>query len=291
MNQKILITGASGGFGFLAAKSLIEAGHSVVGTMRSTQGKNEKVAQDLLALGAQIVELDVTDEESVNAGVAKTIELLGGLDVIINNAGLGSTGIQELFSVEDMQRVYDVNVFGVQRVMRAVLPHFRAQGKGTIMHISSCLGRFTSGFYGVYGSSKYALEALAEGYRAELAGFGIESCIVEPGGMPTAFMDSLLRPSDAERATEYGEMANAPEAALEGFHQALMANPKQRPEQVATAIVDLLAKPYGEKPFRTVVDYMGMGEAVGHLNNVSKDITRQIYTAFGNEASLSLNEA
>lgn len=290
MSKKILITGASGAFGFLATQSLIAAGHTVVGTMRSTKGKNEKVAHDILALGGHIVELDVTDEASVNTGVAKAIDLFGGLDVIINNAGIGSTGIQEMFTIEDMQRVFDVNVFGVQRVMRAVLPHFRSQGTGLVMHISSCIGRITSPFYGVYSASKYALEALAEGYRTELSGFGIESCIIEPGGMPTNFLDSMLRPSDQERAAGYGDMAQVPEASLAGFQQALQANPMQRPQHIADAMVNLIAMPFGEKPFRTVVDYMGMGEPVAQYNDLLHQITRDIYTAFGTEGTLSLNK-
>lgn len=290
MSKKILITGASGAFGSLAAKALTEKGHSVVGTMRSATGKNESIALDLKTSGVHIVEMDVTNEKSVDAGVAKTIELLSGLDVVINNAGVGAIGIQELFTAEDMQAVFDVNVFGVQRVMRAVLPHFRKQEKGTIMHISSCIGRITFPFYGAYSASKWALEALAENYRSELSGFGIESVIVEPGGMPTGFMDAMRRPNDAERETTYGEMSQAPEAALAGFEQALEANPLQRPERVAEAIVEVLDKPFGEKPFRTVVDHMGMGEPVGQYNDMLHGITHGIYSAFGNEGLLSLNK-
>ncbi len=290
MNKKILITGASGGFGFLVSKALTEKGHKVVGTMRSTAGKNLQVAQDLNALGVELVELDVTDDMSVRSGVERAIKILGGLDVIINNAGVGSMGIQELFSVEDMQKVFDVNVFGVQRVLRAVLPTFRAQGSGTILQISSCIGRITFPFYGVYSASKWALEALAENYRTELSGFGIESCIIEPGGMPTTFMDALLRPSDTGRAEAYGDMAHAPEASLKAFHDALEANPMQRPQKVADSIAELLDLPFGKKPFRTVVDYMGMGEPVQEYNNLLHRITKDIYTGFGTEGMLSLNK-
>ncbi len=290
MSKKILITGASGAFGSLAAKALTEKGHTVVGTMRSTNGKNEGVAQSLKESGVHIVAMDVTDEGSVNRGVEQSIELLGGLDVIINNAGIGAIGIQELFTAEDMKAIFDVNVFGVQRVMRAVLPHFRSQGSGTIMHISSCIGRITFPFYGAYSASKWALEAMAENYRSELSGFGIESVIVEPGGMPTGFMGAMLRTSDTDREATYGEMSQAPEAALAGFEQALQANPLQRPEKVAEAISNLLDLPFGEKPFRTVVDYMGMGEPVAEYNNKLHDITHGIYSAFGNEGLLSLNK-
>ena len=258
--------------------------------MRSTTGKNAEIAAELQNAGVQLVEMDVTSDASVNAGVAKAQDLLGGLDVVINNAGVGVLGIQELFTPEDWQRVFDVNLFGVQRVMRAVLPHFRGRGTGTVLHISSCIGRLTFPFYGPYCASKWALEALAEGYRNELSGFGIESCLVEPGGFQTSFMDALLRPSDTERAAAYGDMAHAPEAALAGFDQALEANPLQRPERVAEAVDKLLSMPFGKKPFRTVVDHMGMAEPVEQYNTVLSKVTHGIYSAFGQEQLLALNE-
>lgn len=290
MNTKTLLTGASGGFGFLTAKTLIEQGHQVVGTMRSTAGKNEQVAQELRELGVQLVEMDVTREDSVNQGVAKAIELLDGLDVVINNAGVGVSGMQEHFTPEDMQRVFDVNVFGVQRVMRAVLPHFRAQGKGTSLFISSCIGRIAIPFYGPYNATKWALEAIAENYRTELSPFGLESCVVEPGGFPTTFMTSLIEPSDQSRNEAYGDFMNVPAQAGASFGEAMQNNPEQRPQKVADAIANLLAMPYGEKPFRTVVDHMGMGEPIAAYNEKLHDITRAIYSNMGMEGMLAMNK-
>ena len=290
MTKKILITGASGAFGSLICKTLVETGQKVAGTMRSISGKNAVIAQELQAAGVELIEMDVTDEESVSAGVVKALEVLDGLDVVINNAGVGANGIQELFTAEDMQRVFDVNVFGVQRVMRAILPHFRSQGQGTIVHISSCIGRVTTPFLGVYSASKYALESLAEGYRAELSGFGIESCIIEPGGMPTAFMGGMLRPSDTERSVEYGDMVHAPDASLNGYVQYIESNPLQRPQKVADAAAELLRLPFGEKPFRTVVDFMGLKEPIESYNEVLHQTTQQIYTANGVANLLDLNK-
>lgn len=290
MNKTILVTGASGAFGSVTSKMLVEKGHQVVGTMRSTKGKNEAIANDLKANGVHLVEMDVTNEASVNAGVNKAIEQLGGLDVVFNNAGLGANGIQEAFTAEDMQKVFDVNVFGVQRLMRAVLPHFRHQGKGTILHTSSCIGRITTPFLGVYSASKYALESLVEGYRAELSGFGIESCIIEPGGMPTAFMGGMLLTSDTKRVKEYGEMALIPVASLNGFVEVLKSNPSQRPERIAETVVDLVEMPFGEKPFRTVVDFMGMKEPIERYNEALKQTTQGMYASMGIDGMLSLNK-
>jgi len=290
MSKKVLVTGASGAFGSLTCKSLAQKGYQVVGTMRSTKSKNDAIAQELRKAGVKLVEMDVTNETSVNDGVAKSIEALDGLDIVFNNAGLGANGIQEMFTAEDMQRVFDVNVFGVQRLMRAVLPHFRKQGKGTILHTSSCIGRVTTPFLGVYCASKYALESLAEGYRAELSGFGIESCIIEPGGMPTAFMGGMLRPSDESRNEGYGEMVHAPDASLNGYVDYIKTNPKQSPQAVADAVVALLEMPYGEKPFRTVVDFMGLKEPIENYNKTLHQTTQQIYTANGVDNLLSLNK-
>lgn len=290
MMNRILITGASGAFGRLTSELLASKGYQVVGTMRSAKGKNEQIAERLEKNGVQIVEMDVTNEESVQAGVSKSLELLGGLDIVFNNAGIGANGIQETFSAEDMQKVFDVNVFGVQRLMRAVLPHFRKQGKGTILHTSSCIGRITTPFLGVYSASKYALESLVEGYRAELSGFGIESCLIEPGGMPTAFMGGMLLSSDTERAAEYGEMANLPISSLNGYVSGLEANPQQRPERVAEAVDHLLEMPFGAKPFRTVVDFMVLKEPIEHYNEALHQTTKGLYGAMGLEKMLELNK-
>ncbi|HMQ49767.1 MAG TPA: SDR family oxidoreductase [Saprospiraceae bacterium] len=290
MSKKVLVTGASGAFGSLTCKSLSQKGYQVVGTMRSTKGKNESIAQELQKQGVKLVEMDVTNETSVNDGVAKAIEFLDSLDVIFNNAGLGANGIQEMFTPEDMHRVFDVNVFGVQRLMRAVLPYFRKQRKGTILYTSSCIGRVTTPFLGVYSASKYALESLAEGYRAELYGFGIESCIIEPGGMPTEFMGGMLRPSDESRNHGYGDMVHAPDASLNGYVDYIKTNPIQSPQAVADAVVTLLEIPHGEKPFRTVVDFMGLKEPIENYNAALRQTTQQIYTANGVDYLLNLNK-
>ncbi len=285
---KILITGANGGFGTLTVKTLLSQGHSVVATMRNTESKNKGAVNELSALGAKIVALDVTDDESVKAGVAKAIALLDGLDVVVNNAGIGVLGIQEQFTIDDLKRLFDVNVFGVQRVNRAALPHLRNQGSGLLVHVSSLLGRIVIPFYGPYNASKWALEALAENYRVELSGFGVDSCIIEPGGYPTGFMHSLMRPSDSSQNESYGEMVHAPKQAYENFESALANNPAQNPQNVADAIANLISTPAGQRPMRTVVDYMGMGTHIEPYNNQLAQIHGGIFNAFGMGEMLKL---
>lgn len=286
---KVLITGIAGGFGKPTALALVERGHEVAGSVRSRRGRNAGTVAELEAAGAGIVEMDVTDTASTERGVAAAVTMLGGLDVLFNNAGIGAYGIQELMSPEDMGRVFDVNVTGVQRVMRATLPHMRAQGRGTVLYTSSLIGRIATPFYGTYSASKWALEAIVECYRTELSGFGIESCIIEPGAMPTAFFDGLAGPNDPEREAGYGEFAQVPAMSATGLARMLEATPDQRPERVAEAVVALLDMRYGQKPFRTVVDHTGIGPQIERYNDVLHEVTRAVLTNFGIERMLDLN--
>ncbi len=281
MSKRILITGASGGFGKLTTLTLLKEGYKVAATMRNVQTKNKEVAAELEAAGAQVIELDVTDDNSVTKGVNQSIELLHGIDVVINNAGVGTIGMQEHFTTEDFQKLFDINVFGVQRVNRAFLPHMRESGSGLIIYVSSLLGRFALPFYGPYNASKWAMEAIAENYRVELSGFGIDNCIVEPGGYPTTFMVNLMKPSDNSRTDSYGDFMNAPGQLAAGFEQALANNPSQDPQNVADAILKLVNTPAGERPFRTIADNMGMGAAIKPYNDMLEQVTAGIYGNFG----------
>ena len=173
---------------------------------------------------------------------------------------------------------------------RAVIPFMRKQRSGLLLHVSSLLGRITIPFYGPYSASKWALEALAENYRIELSAFGIESCLVEPGGFPTTFMDRLLRPSDTSRNADYGDFAQAPDAALAGFETVLADNPQQDPQLVVDAIERIVDTPAGEREFRTVVDKLGMGDPIEAYNKHLAEVTLGIYTAFGTADMLKLKK-
>lgn len=270
--------------------TLIQRGHAVAASMRDVSGKNKQVATELKTAGAHVLEIDVTNDASVTGGVSAALEVLGGIDVLINNAGVGVLGMQEFFTPEDFQKVFDINVFGVQRMNRAVIPHMRAKKDGAILYISSLLGRIVMPFYGTYQASKWALEALAENYRVELSAFGIEQCVVEPGGYPTTFGDNLLKPSDHSREQGYGDFAKVPEAVFANFEQVLKNNPQQDPQKVADAISELLDKPKGDKPFRTTVDFIGMGDLVQSYNAHLEQLMTGLYTNFGTQAMLTVKK-
>ncbi len=289
MKNKVLITGASGGFGFLICKELTARGYDVAGTTRDLS-KNEVIINDLKRMGIHMIEMDVTDESSVNNGVKQAIEEMDGLDILINNAGVGALGMQEHFTPEDMKKVFDVNVFGVQRVTRAALPYLREQQKGTVLFVSSLLGRVAMPYYGIYNASKWALEAMAENYRVELSRFGIECCIVEPGGFPTTFKENLIKPHDRSRNKSYGTFMRSVNATFEGFQEALSHYEEQRPENVAIAIANLLGMPFGDKPTRKVIDYMEMGNYVEEYNEKYDKMVYSLYSAFGNEGMLNVKQ-
>ena len=281
MKQTVILTGASGGFGKLTIEKLIQDGHTVIATMRDIHHKNKKWADYFTGLGSPVFELDVTSDSSVSQAISKIVSSHNKIDVLINNAGTGVIGLQECFTTEDWKNIFDVNVFGVQRVCREVIPHMRKHKEGLIINTSSLLGRMTVPFYGPYNASKWALEAMSENYRTELSQQGIEVCIVEPGGYPTTFISNLVRPSDPARANEYGDLGQMAEGFLKGFEQALAANPKQDPKQVADAFSQIISQKKGTRPFRTVVDNMGMGTPIEPYNKSLEQLTSGIYGAFG----------
>jgi NAD(P)-dependent dehydrogenase (short-subunit alcohol dehydrogenase family) len=289
--MNVLITAANSGFGALMVRDLIKAGHRVVGSMRDPAGRNAAAAADLRGIGVEIVDIDVTDDAAVSAGVARATEILGSIDVLINNAGVGAHGLQENFSADDFRRLFDINLFGVQRMIRAVLPEMRGRGTGLILNVSSLLGRVALPFYGPYNATKWALEAMTENYRAELSQFGVEVAMIEPGGFPTGFIGNLMQPAARDRDAGYGAFAGAPEASLAHFEAFLAQNPQQDPQLVADAVLDVLGRAPGTRPFRTEVDRIGMGEPLKAYNDHLAQVTAGLFANLGIEDLLRLKTA
>lgn len=259
MSSVILITGASTGFGRDAAQRLARRGHSVLATMRDIHGRNRQNRETLEqfaaaeSLSLHVLELDVTDEASVKGAVSAALDLYDRLDVVINNAGFAGIGVTEAYTAEQFQQMFDVNVYGVVRVNRAVLPVMRRQNGGLLIHVSSGAGRVTVPAMGAYCASKFALEAIADAYRFELFPFGIESVVVEPGIYRTPIFDRLLQPADAQRVADYGESRQYAERVLGVFQAAISAPDAPGSDEVAEAFVRLVEMEPGSRPFRTVV--------------------------------------
>jgi NAD(P)-dependent dehydrogenase (short-subunit alcohol dehydrogenase family) len=285
---KILMTGTNGAFGSLAVHAALKAGHHVAAAMRDPNGRNKKASADLQAAGAKVVEIDVTDDASVEAGTKAAIKALGGLDVLANVAGLGIIGLSEGFTSKQVLDLYDINVVGMHRMMRAALPTLRAQSSGLVINISSLLGRLALPFYSHYSATKWAVEGMTETYRAELSQFGVDVVLLEPGGFPTGFMGSLVRPQDKAALEGYGGFAGVPEHALEGFEKMLAGKPEQDPKKVAEAIVKLVEMPAGTRPMRTIVDFIGMAQPVGAMNDQLSQVQHALYNNFGSGDLLKL---
>lgn len=260
MSQKILITGCSNGFGYLTAKALSKRGHTVFASMRKSSRRNASKADELRAFAEdcsgtiRVLELDVTEELSVQAAVRKTLVEEEYIDVVVNNAGMGSGGWLESFTSDQFQKIFDVNLFGMQRVNRAVLPSMRERGEGLLIHVSSILGRVLLPYCGPYAASKFAVEAFAEAYNIELSGLGIQSLIVEPGGFATGFGTGMISPADEDCTKSYGELAENPEKMWSGIGKSLEGEGAPNPQDVADAIVALIEMPKAKRPLRTVVD-------------------------------------
>jgi len=168
MSKTILITGASTGFGHDTAETLTRAGHTVFASMREPQAKNREHAEKLRKQGIKVVELDVSSDASVERAVKEVLARASRIDVLINNAGVASAGITEAFTPDQAKTVFNTNVVGLLRATRAVLPAMRRQGDGLIINIGSILGRVTFPFFGIYGASKFAIEALTDSLRYEV---------------------------------------------------------------------------------------------------------------------------
>jgi NADP-dependent 3-hydroxy acid dehydrogenase YdfG len=253
MSKTILITGASSGFGRDTAETLHRAGHTVYASLRDAQGKNRAAADALRELGIKTVELDVSDDASVEAGVTEVLAEAGEIDVLVNNAGIASAGVTEAFTTEQAKAIFDTNVIGLLRVTRAVLPSMRHQHDGLIINIGSVLGRVTFPFLGIYGASKFAVEALTDSLRYEVSQLGIEVVEVQPSAYPTNFLSSMQTPAGTEVTKSYGEVGEIPDAMVKTLMSTLEGKDAPNPHDVGEAVAKLVAQPKGSRPARTVV--------------------------------------
>lgn len=273
MTQIILVTGASSGFGRLMANALAAAGHTVYASMRGLDGKNAAMVGEIAAYAREhqvdlrTVELDVQSETSAEAAVERVVRLHGRLDVLIHNAGHMVYGPTEAFTPAQLAELYDVNVLGTQRVNRAALPHMRAAGKGLLIWTgSSSAAGGVPPLLGPYFASKAAMDALAVCYARELAPLGIETSIVVPGAFTkgTNHFAHAGSPGDPARAAAYER--GLPAGFEDRMRTALAATVPEDadPAAVATAVVQIVASPFGRRPFRVVIDPASDGAVVSY---------------------------
>ena len=285
--KTVLVTGTSSGFGRVMAETLSRKGYQVFASMRNANGRNSGAREQLLELAAReqlplsVVDLDVTDDASVDGAVALVLADAGRIDVLINNAGYALWGLAEAFTIEQAKQIFDTNFFGIVRMNRAVLPHMRRQGEGLIIHITSAAGRGVLPGMGLYTATKFAVEALAECYRYELSQSGVDSITVEPGPFRTEVFAKAESAADAARGKEYGPVADIPQQIATALEAS--AAPMQ---EVADQVTTLIETPAGSRPMRTL-----LGPVVGGLqpiNDVAAQIQRELLTSMGMANLLSV---
>lgn len=231
-----MITGASRGIGARIAEAALAQGDAVVATARAAASLEKRFGQSdaLLPLA-----LDVTDEAQARHAVGAALERFGRIDVLVNNAGYGLLGAVEESTADEVRRLYDTNVFGLLHVTRAVLPGMRARRAGHVINISSLGGVQSSAGFGLYCSTKFAVEGITEALHAELAPLGIHATVVEPGYFRTEFLDTGSLAVSPQVLDDYAQSAGAVREAARRIN----LNQPGDPVRLAQAVMQLVASP------------------------------------------------
>ncbi len=258
--RSVLITGTSSGFGRLTALHLSRLGATVIASMRNYDGGRRPEAQELARiakdekLDLHVIEIDVLDEGQIASGVARAEEIAGGgLDVLVNNAGVGLSGPAELADMEATRLIFETNLFGYLRMARAVLPKMREKGEGQVFNVSSQLGRILIPGLSMYCATKFGVEAMFETMAYELAPFGVEVTIIQPGGYPTEIWDNGRRYSEAMLARAEEDRLEAYDAHIQMARGILNGEYSTDPNDVPRAIAEIMAMPVGTRPLRRPV--------------------------------------
>jgi Short-chain alcohol dehydrogenase of unknown specificity len=270
MNKTIFITGTSTGFGKLTAITLAKAGFTVIAGMRGITGKNETAAKELEAIpNIHIVEIDVTNDESVTEAFVKAFEKFGKIDVLVNNAAVSGFGLLEAYSLDKIRQMFEVNFYGVIRTYQAVLPSMRKQKSGLIINITSGASAHTSPFMIPYFASKFGVESITEGLQDELKQFNIENVSIQPGVYPTEMNTGQKAGVNADKS----EIANLYEpVATEQFNEigaALFGKMKEfnmDPQTIADGILELIQMKEGSRPLRFPLDAVAQGTDLEFIN-------------------------
>jgi len=292
VQRTVLVTGTSSGIGQSIAGELPRRGYHVVAAMRDIQGKNAAAAATLRSVAedskgrCDVVEIDVTKDISVIDGVSHALEILGSVDVLINCAGIMWLGVSEAFGIGQFDTVMQTNLYGPFRMMKAVLPHMRAQGSGLIISVTSIAGRMVTPGSGIYSASKFGLEALTEAMRYETSSLGIDCIIVEPGPFQTQLKANGMPGEDKTTAAAYGPLAE-----LQKLMPARMAvhlkspGVTTDPKAVTDWVHELIEMPSGKRPLRSTV---GLDLGVSELNRVAAPFQYAYLAAMGLEACESV---
>lgn len=253
MTKTILITGTSSGIGREIAEKLAHDGYRVFAAMRDIAGRNRSHADALRSQKISVVELDVTDDRSIDRAITSILAEAGKIHVLVNNAGIASVGVTEAFTADQAKAIFDTNVIGTLRVTRAVLPSMRREREGLIINMGSVLGRVTFPFVGIYGASKMAIEALTDSIRLEVSQLGVDVVEVQPGAYPTSLYSSIQTPADDDITKSYGKLGEIPGVIHKTFTAMLQGKDAPKSHEVAEAVAKLVGQAKGSRAVRTVV--------------------------------------
>ena len=233
MEKVAIVTGSSSGIGFETSLALAREGYFTYATMRDTTKSNKikEIAQKE-NLKINVLELDVDDEKSVKSAIAQILDQKQRIDVLVNNAGWGLWGCVEDVSVDEFKEQFETNFFSIIRLIQEVAPAMRKQGSGTIVNVSSVVGRIGFPASPAYISSKFALEGLSESLRFEFAPFGVDVIIIEPGVIKTNFMKNMKMAKKSELDTVYKDITTKVVSGVK-----MMAEMGTPPKEVANTIV------------------------------------------------------
>lgn len=270
MSKTIFITGTSTGFGKLTAITLANEGYTVIAGMRETNSKNEAVAKELSVIAnIEVVDIDVTSDESVNSAIQHTLSRHGKIDVLINNAAVTGFGLFEAYSMDNIRKLFEVNFFGVVRTYQAVLPAMRSAKSGLIINITSGASGHTLPFMIPYLATKFGVETLTEGLQDELDQFNIENVSIQPGVYPTEMTNGSKPGVGADKpeiAAAYDPIATAQFNAIGSGLFGKMAEFNMNPQTIADGILELVNMKAGTRPLRFPLDAIAQGTDVEFIN-------------------------
>ena len=266
MEEKVwLVTGSSSGFGKEICKEALSKGDYVIATARNTDSLNDlkEISEDKLLT----LELDVTNQDSINECKEKALAWKDKIDVLVNNAGIGGIGALEELSKEDTKKIFEVNVFGLIETTRAFLPKLRKQKSGTIVNISSVVGHATRAGFGAYAASKHAVEAISESLFEEVKPLGIKVIIVEPGAFKTSFVGHNMIESTA--IEDYSPSLTPTREFMKMFNEVAKGDPNKAAKVIIEVVNkndDTLRLPLGNDSIDWITQSLN-----GRLEQISKN--------------------
>lgn len=286
--MKVVLTGSSSGFGWLTAQTLAKQGHTVYATMRDVSTRNADAATKIRNWAIEnqadikVVELNVTSDSSVEKAIKEIAEdAAGQIDVVINNAGLFIVGLSESLSNKQVDHIFQINVIGSDRVIKAILPYMRKQKSGLLIQLSSGLSRVHLPYLGAYSAAKAAIDTLAETYHYELSPLGIDSVIVQPGAYPTTeLFNKQIRPENVAIEADYGDY---PAKIKQGLGYMTAPTPENsNAQEVADLIAKIIDTPNGQRKIWYPIGLGQEGQMVAEqINNGTHQFSVGLQNALG----------